>query len=256
MQPGEAMRVSDFRVIPVLDVKHGRAVHAIGGDRSHYQPVRSRLHPSADPEQIARAYRDVLGLREVYLADLDAILGKPPGRVLYQTLAKLDLHLWIDAGIRIVDDLVPLLELERSTIVVGLETVDGPVALRKILDQAGAGRIVLSLDLFNGVPRFSSGSGWSSADPALLARQILELGARRLLLLDLARVGTGRGTGTSDLLVFLHRIDAGVEISVGGGIGGVDEVVALRDQGATAVLIGSALHDGRLGQQQLSSLGG
>ena len=256
MQPGEAMRVSDFRVIPVLDVKAGRAVHAIGGNRSHYQPVRSLLHPSSDPEQLARAYRDVLGFREVYVADLDAISGEPPARSLYRNLAELDLHLWIDAGIRSADDLSPLLELEQSTIVVGLETVRGPEALRKILDQAGAERIVLSLDLFERVPRLPAGAGWSSADPALIARQILELGVRRLLLLDLSRVGTGRGTGTSDLLEFLRRIDAGVEISVGGGIAGIDEVLALRDQGAAAVLIGSALHDGRIGPQQISSLGG
>src|SRR5271165_5825122 len=60
MQSGKAMRSSDFRVIPVLDLKAGRAVHAIRGNRSDYQPVRSLLHPSTDPEQLARAYRDVL----------------------------------------------------------------------------------------------------------------------------------------------------------------------------------------------------
>ena len=78
---------------------------------------------------------------------------------------------------------------------------------------------------------------------------------RRLLLLDLSRVGTGRGIGTLDLVVELRRIDPRVEISVGGGIAGIDEVIAIRDQGAAAVLIGSALHDGRIGRQQISSLG-
>jgi len=256
MQPGEARRLSDFRVIPVLDVKAGRAVHAIGGDRSHYQPVRSLLHPSSDPEHLARAYRDLLGFREVYVADLDAILGEPPARLLYRSLAKLDLSPWIDAGIRTADDLTPLLDLEQATIVVGLETVGGAEALRKIVERAGAERIVLSLDLFERVPRLPAGADWSSVDPALVARQLLELGVRRLLLLELSRVGTGRGTGTSDLLVFLRHLDAGAEISVGGGIAGIDEVLALRDQGAASVLIGSALHDGRISQQQISSLTG
>src|SRR3954452_23878448 len=31
-----------IRVIPVLDLKAGRAVRAIGGDRDHYQPLRTR----------------------------------------------------------------------------------------------------------------------------------------------------------------------------------------------------------------------
>ena len=55
------MLKSTFRVIPVLDVKDGLAVHAVGGQRSHYRPVRSLLHPSADPLDLARAYRDILG---------------------------------------------------------------------------------------------------------------------------------------------------------------------------------------------------
>ncbi len=256
MQPGEAMQVSDFRVIPVLDVKAGRAVHAKGGNRSHYHPVRSLLHPTSDPEHLARAYRDFLGFRGLYVADLDAISGEPPAHSLYRSLAKLDLHLWIDAGIRSADDLTPLLDLEQATIVVGLETVGGPEALRKIFDRAGAERIVLSLDLFENVPRLPAGADWASADPALLARQILELGARRLLLLELSRVGTGRGSGTHDLLMLVRRIDAGVEISVGGGIAGIEQVLALRDLGAASVLIGSALHDGRITRQQISSFTG
>ena len=32
-----------LRVIPVLDLKAGRAVRAIGGDRDHYQPLRTRV---------------------------------------------------------------------------------------------------------------------------------------------------------------------------------------------------------------------
>jgi phosphoribosylformimino-5-aminoimidazole carboxamide ribotide isomerase len=213
------------------------------------------LHPSSDPGQLARAYRDILGLREVYVADLDAISGAPPSRSLYRNLAELDLHLWIDAGIRGADDLGPLLDIEPSTIVVGLETVRGPEALRKILDQVPAERLVLSLDLFEKAPRLPVGAVWSSVDASLIAREIIELGAHRLLLLDLSRVGTGRGTGTADLLEFLRLIVAGVEISVGGGIAGIDEVMALRDQGAAAILIGSALHDGRIGPQQISTLG-
>jgi phosphoribosylformimino-5-aminoimidazole carboxamide ribotide isomerase len=248
------MRVTNSRVIPVLDVKQGRAVHAIGGNRSHYQPVRSVLHPSADPVQIARAYREILGFDEVYIADLDAISGDSPSRSLYRKLAELGLHLWIDAGIRSADDISLLLDLESSTIVIGLETLSGPLPLRKILDQAGSERIVTSLDLFERVPRLPSGADWFSRDPYFLAHQILELGARRLLLLDLSRVGTGQGTGTSDLLASLRHIDEDVEISVGGGVACIEDVVALRKQGAESVLVGSALQDGRIDKQHLSSL--
>ena len=67
-----------FQVIPVIDLLNGRAVHAVGGRRAHYQPIQSILHASSDPIPLARALRDSLGLQTLYLADLDAIGGCPP----------------------------------------------------------------------------------------------------------------------------------------------------------------------------------
>ena len=57
------MLESHFRVIPVLDIKNGQAVHAVAGIRSHYRPLQSILHPSCEPLELARAYRDLLDLR-------------------------------------------------------------------------------------------------------------------------------------------------------------------------------------------------
>jgi phosphoribosylformimino-5-aminoimidazole carboxamide ribotide isomerase len=74
------------------------------------------------------------------------------------------------------------------------------------------------------------------------------------LLLDLSRVGTSRGTGTDDLLVRLVQERPGARFSVGGGISGIDEVLGFRKAGAAAVLVGSALHDGRIGRDELAQL--
>ena len=94
------MSKDTFRLIPVLDVQDRIAVHAVGGIRSHYRPLHTKLHASSDPIAIARAYRDVLGLNELYLADLDAIAGKRPDGRLYADLGEQGLSLWIDAGIK------------------------------------------------------------------------------------------------------------------------------------------------------------
>src|SRR5262249_5179641 len=67
-----------LRIIPVLDLKGGLAVHAIGGNRDHYRPLRTPLHADSQPLGVARGFRDVLHFRELYLADLDAIAGDTP----------------------------------------------------------------------------------------------------------------------------------------------------------------------------------
>jgi phosphoribosylformimino-5-aminoimidazole carboxamide ribotide isomerase len=247
-----------LRVIPVLDVKAGRAVHAVGGQRAHYQPVRSGLHPDSDPVGLARSFRETLGFHELYVADLDAIAGAPPALSLYRALGAVGLRTWVDAGVRDAEDVAPLIDAQVATIVVGLETVRGPSELAAILSRIDPARILFSLDLRDGIPITADGASWGSADPLQLVDAVLELGVRRVLLLDLARVGRGRGTGTLGLLELLvERQGAGGperEWVVGGGIAGLDVIVALAKTGASTVLVGSALHDGRIGRAELARL--
>jgi phosphoribosylformimino-5-aminoimidazole carboxamide ribotide isomerase len=248
------MRHGAFRVIPVIDVMHGQAVHAVGGIRSHYRPVRSILHPSSLPLEIARAYLNVLGLSAVYLADLDAITRNEPNRSLYGDLLSLGIDLWIDAGVQTKFELEPLLGLDQTTVVVGLESVGGPEELAAILERAGAPRVVFSLDIFEGMPRVSASASWPSVDLFRLSRMVIDLGVRRLLLLELSRVGTGQGTGTDTLRTALLDARPDIQVMVGGGISGIGEVLRLRDEGAAAVLVGSAIHDGRIGCRELDRL--
>lgn len=244
-----------IRIIPVLDLKAGRAVHAIGGDRAHYRPLRSRLHPSCDPLEIARGFRDLYHFGELYIADLDAIAGMPPALSLFQAIRSLGLDLWVDAGLRDRTMLPPLLNAGISTLIVGLETVRGPVALAGIISEVGPDRLVFSLDLRAGLPLFAEGRArWGTTDPFSLARSVMTLGVRRLVLLDLARVGTGRGTGTLALLARLRELDTSTEITVGGGIADRDEVQTLERAGANNILVGSALHDGRIDSTDLAEM--
>ncbi len=243
-------------MIPVLDVKNGQAVHAVAGDRAHYRPLQSVLHPTADPIALARAYRDRLDLPAIYVADLDGIERGEPDLALVRALHDLGLELWIDAGLEDETQLGPMLDLDRATIVVGLETVRGHRAVQAIVDRAGPDRVVASVDLFEGRSRCAAGADWAAADPERLCTALIAIGVRQLLLLDLARVGTGRGTGTNKLLTRLADRHAGLDLrlSVGGGIAGMDDVRSAQRSGAAAVLVGSALHDGRIDRRQLDAL--
>ncbi len=242
-----------MRIIPVLDVKAGLAVAARAGDRANYRPVRSILHEGADPLDIALAYRDVLGLREIYLADLDAITGAAHAFPLYRAIADAGIDLWVDAGVRNAEDVGPLLVAGASAVVVGLETVFGPDVLGEIVSQFGADRVIFSLDLRDGRPMVPTRDSWGSEDPREIAATAIFRGVRRLILLDLARVGTGTGVGTGALLKTIRDDHPGAEILVGGGIACAADINRLQFEGASAVLVGSALHDGRIGPDERGS---
>src|SRR5690348_8791069 len=108
-----------MRIIPVLDIKNGVVVRGIGGRREEYQPVVSRLTASCRPVDVARAFRDQLGLAEMYLADLDAIAGATLAWNIYGDIQALGCRLWVDAGIREVADALELGRQGIQDIVIG-----------------------------------------------------------------------------------------------------------------------------------------
>jgi phosphoribosylformimino-5-aminoimidazole carboxamide ribotide isomerase len=245
-----------FRVIPVIDLKGGMAVHAIGGRRDQYQPLRSVWQASPSPIALADALRAGLGIDQLYVADLDAIEGLGLNRGILERLAARGFQLWLDAGVRDLESLEPLAGIasDRLRVVVGLESVAGPAALGAIIERVGSDRAIFSLDLDEGRPRIATGADWSSDEPLGIASQAIELGIRSLILLDLARVGTDRGIGTEPQLIRLRTRDPAIAVSVGGGVRGMEDLLRLKEKGASSVLVGSAIHDGRIGRRELESI--
>jgi phosphoribosylformimino-5-aminoimidazole carboxamide ribotide isomerase len=115
----------------------------------------------------------------------------------------------------------------------------------------GPERIVFSLDLLAG-QAMGSLTGWRSREPLEIAREAMAAGVRRMIVLDLARVGVRGGLGTLDLCRVLSAADPRLELITGGGIRGTDDLRELRDAGVDAALVASALHDGSLTRDALS----
>ncbi|MCA1685708.1 MAG: hisA/hisF family protein [Planctomycetia bacterium] len=244
-------RVSNIRVIPVLDLRCGRAVHARGGRRDLYRPVAGVLGRGDDPFSLSLAFRDVLGLVEFYLADLDAIAGGPPDFGFLRRATGEGLRVWVDAGARGAADLDALAASGADTVIAATETFPGPAPLREFRQRARPGSVVFGLDLKDGRPIVAHGSTWRADHPRGLIDEALSLGIRRILILDSARIGSGGGVGTVPLAAALIREAPDTEVTVGGGVSGKDDLMRLADLGVSAVLVGSALHDGRIGVREL-----
>jgi phosphoribosylformimino-5-aminoimidazole carboxamide ribotide isomerase len=239
-------------VLPVLDLMAGRVVRGIAGRRADYRPVVSRLTPSSEPADVAAAFAKHFGLTELYLADLDAIAGSAPARATYDRLHAGGFRLWVDAGVRGPGRARELAAAGVARVVVGLETVDGPAVLSEVIDALGD-RVAFSLDLRDGQP-LGNVDAWPARDAEGIAAHAVALGVRRLIVLDLARVGVGKGLGTEGLYARLAREFPSVEVFAGGGIRGVAELRRLRDGGVRGALVASALHDGVLSREDLDGL--
>jgi phosphoribosylformimino-5-aminoimidazole carboxamide ribotide isomerase len=86
----------------------------------------------------------------------------------------------------------------------------------------------------------------SPRDAAGVVRKAHDLGYRAFIILDLARVGLGQGTGTITLLRAIRDEFPDVELITGGGVRTCTDLEALGAAGADGVLVASSLHDATL----------
>ena len=231
--------VAGVRVVGVIDLKAGAAVHAVRGERERYRPV-------GDPLSVARTFRDGLGLDELYVADLDAIGGGGGQDAIIAELAR-EARVMVDAGVCEPERARALLGLGAHRVVVGTETLTGADALDRLLAEPGA--VVLSVDLRDG--RALSRDPRLAGLPALDAVARLHRAAlREVIVLDLARVGSGMGPDVR-LIAELHAAFPGLELLAGGGVRDAGDLRALADAGAAGALVATALHRGVIGRREL-----
>jgi phosphoribosylformimino-5-aminoimidazole carboxamide ribotide isomerase len=240
----------------VLDLKAGEVVHAVGGQRGAYQPVRSAIAVSAAPRDVADAFVQRLGLGAAYVADLDALAGYPPDLAALATIADAGLDVLVDAGCADAERARALAAFCTSRgpldgIAVALETLPDMAVLAELVRVIGVERTVLSLDLCAGRPlaRCRRLTGCSVEQIAAFSWQA---GVRRLLVLDLAAVGSGTGPVTIETCRRLCLQFAWDELTSGGGVRHAADVAALMAAGCHGVLVGTALHTGALGPAELA----
>jgi phosphoribosylformimino-5-aminoimidazole carboxamide ribotide isomerase len=251
-----------MRIIPVLDLAGGMAVHAQAGERSRYAPLKSELVADrvGDAAALLRAFHSKLDIHECYIADLDAIQGGALQRTLIRELAEFHTGfagaLMVDAGASVPGGALEILSCGASQVVIGLESLRAFADLAAILRVVGPSRVVFSLDLRLGNPilhpamQDAKGAG---PDPMKLAEQAVATGASSLLLLDLGRVGTGCGVDVG-LLESLRRRFPQIRLLAGGGVLTRSDLERMRETGCDGALVASAIHSGRVTAADLAAL--
>src|SRR5207244_2336456 len=113
------------------------------------------------------------------------------------------------------------------------------------VQRLGPDRAVFSLDLRDGRP-LTPTDAWGTPDALAIAHRVVADGGRQMIVLDLARVGTGAGPGTEAVCAELVRRHSGLMVYTGGGVRRTDDIQRLRRADVAGVLLASALYDGTL----------
>lgn len=219
------------RIIPVLDVLGGQVVRAVGGRRSEYRPIVSRVTRSTEPLQVARDLLAVTGAQELYVAELDAIRGGEMSEATRELLNAIDVPVWLDCGI----------SRERWPRVRSIFSFESAESA-DVLSEA----CTFSLDLWNG-ELFGPWQSWgveSSRDVFGVLDRVIAKGVRSLIVLDLTAVGANEGPSTLPLCQQIRERYPKLELLTGGGVRNASDLARLGEVGVDGVLIASAIHDG------------
>lgn len=225
-----------MQIIPVIDIRMGKVVHARGGCRARYPELESVLTRSSSPAQVLA---DLLAWHifpVVYIADLDAIESGQVELARYTALLQRfpELDIWLDTGIRTRSDYARVAGLPRLHPVLGSETL-----METDLLQA---RCVLSLD---------RRQGQVLGEPSLPGKPAGW--PENVIAMDLDAVGAAHGPDYG-WLSRLRSARADVALYAAGGIRDMADLRRLQQMGLSGVLLASALHDGRLSRMDILAM--
>jgi phosphoribosylformimino-5-aminoimidazole carboxamide ribotide isomerase len=226
-----------MKIIPVIDVMNGIAVHAVGGKRERYKPLRSVLCPDPNPVMISTRLKSEFGFSTLYMADLDAISGGDFHANLYAKVKELGVKLMLDAGLN-VDEALKV----ADWVVIGTEVCPSLSFMRELSNEHGD-RLVVSMDAVNG-ELLSPSKRISKMGIITMAKRLQSMGVTKVIFLDLGKVGTSSGVNLN--LVRKLRKSLSAQLMVGGGVGGMSDVKELVKTGIDGVLIATALHRGTI----------
>ncbi len=241
-----------MKIIPVLDLLNGIAVHAMRGERNKYRPLESVLSPSPDPLGLAKVF-DSLGFDELYMADLDAILKDEENFYVFTRISsETHLTLMVDAGISDLTRAERVLEAGASNVIIGTETLTDLGFAGEAVRALGEDRVIVSVDLKGG-ELLSRSERIRSMNPLRLVETLEEMGVARVIVLDLTRVGSEQGANMGVVAEVLEK--TGVEVITGGGMRGIEDLEEARGLGVSGALIATVLHTRKLTAAELQSKG-
>ncbi len=242
-----------MKIIPVIDIIRGKAVLGRGGVRDEYKPVRSALTESSGPVDVAGAFRRSLGLNEVYIADIDMIEGRGSNlSIIREIRKKTRVNVILDPGIKFPEDISDELAVSADVIVLGTETLGSLDTAKEAVRILGPRRVTASIDLKKGELL----SGIRELEDPEKAIEIFsgKFGIRKFILLDLNYVGSMKGPSERLCGIIRGFKNSGLCFSAGGGVKRAEDILKLKEAGAAAALVASALHSGKINRKDIRLL--
>ncbi|WP_312981228.1 1-(5-phosphoribosyl)-5-[(5-phosphoribosylamino)methylideneamino]imidazole-4-carboxamide isomerase [Atlantibacter sp.] len=231
-------------IIPALDLIDGTVVRLHQGDYGQQRNYGN------DPLPRLQAYQ-AEGAEVLHLVDLTG--AKDPAKrqipLLKTLLAGVSVPVQVGGGVRTEEDVAALLDAGATRVVVGSTAVKSPERVKGWFARFGAEHLVLALDVRideNGAKQVAV-SGWQENSGVTLEELVdafLPVGLKHVLCTDISKDGTLKGSNVELYKEVCARFPS-VAFQASGGIGGIEDIEALKGSGVKGVIVGRALLEGK-----------
>ena len=229
-----------IKIIPAIDLRHGKVVRLIHGD------VRMETIYSSSPLEMAQRWA-AYGVEMIHVVDLDgAIKGRLVNFDMVANIAKkIKVKIEFGGGIREKADVKRALDAGIEKVVIGTKALDD-----KFMSELGeeyGDRVVVGIDAKEGIVHTK---GWlfkTELRVIDLAEKIKAAGIKTINYTDISRDGTLEGPNINSLRELL-RVQ-GLNIVASGGVSNIKDIKLLKTlekEGLSGIIIGKALYEHKI----------
>ena len=226
-----------FEVIPAIDLRDGRCVRLAQGDFDRMTVFGD------DPVGVARRWQSA-GAQRIHVVDLDgAREGRPRQLEVAGVIAgAVDVPVQLGGGLRTNADVEAALDAGVDRVVLGTAALEDEDFLASSLARFDE-RIAVGIDARDGRVAVRGWLDVSATDALAFAQAVAGHGTRTIIYTDIARDGMLGGPNTAAVERMVRAVP-GVEVIASGGVGALDDLLALRRTGARGAIVGKALYTG------------
>lgn len=238
--------MEEFEVIPAIDLKGGRCVQLRQGKKE------AVIFSSAEnPVEIARKWV-TQGATRLHIIDLDGAFQEEKNNFeVIKNIAESKgvrgkAKIQVGGGIRSYEAAVKLLEIGTSVdrIIFGTAALKFPNLIEKVANEFSSERVMVALDVRKGKVAIDGWRETTRVEAKKAANQAEKIGAGSLLFTNIDVEGLMKGVETKIIKEFVGSVS--VPVVVAGGVTNIEDVMRIKEAGASGVVIGSALYKGKI----------
>ena len=228
-------------VIPAVDVLDGAVVRLFQGD---YDDVTIY----DDQPAIVASRWVARGASIVHVVDLEGARSGTPSPRMWRDFGDAGTPFQVGGGIRDAASAELAIRSGASRVVIGSAAVHDTAALAAIVEAVGDGAVVAAIDVRAGR---AVGSGWLDGGVTLpvVVERVVGAGVGTALVTGIERDGALDGPNT-EILETVREIAPDLSLIASGGVGSLDDLAMLRDNGYEAAIVGRALYEKRFSLEE------